>query len=176
MADCPSYPYLQQSIDRARRANGATQTFRRPSHATTTSGSAPTAASRDASNLSNLHSSNPGVYVPPHAQSGRNGSAAEGRYSRPQLIQLFREQNDSEEIKDGLSHLFVGAWEPSITNGASSASWGRRDDTKEGPSGVDLCWDRDGSVLPLGLTDMTDEEREVSGADNDNCQAPGLMC
>lgn len=58
----------------------------------------------------------------------------------------------------------MGAWEPHATNGAASASWGRKDDHgggREAPSGVDQCWDKDGAILPLSLTDMTDDEREV---------------
>jgi PERQ amino acid-rich with GYF domain-containing protein len=58
----------------------------------------------------------------------------------------------------------MGGWEPHATNGASSASWGRKDDhgrEREAPSGVDQCWDRDGSILPLSLAGMTDEEKEV---------------
>lgn len=147
---------------RARRANGATQTFRRPSHATSLSGSTTQAHSRDASGAHNTPSSNPGVYVPPHAQSGRNGSSVEGRYSRDQLMQLFRSQRESDDVKEGLSNLYVGAWEPNITNGSSSATWGRRDEnSSQGQGGVDLCWDKDGSVLPLSLMDMTEEEKEV---------------
>jgi PERQ amino acid-rich with GYF domain-containing protein len=77
-------------------------------------------------------------------------------------MQLFRIQQESGDLNDGLSYLYVGGWEPHATNGASSASWGRKDDHgREAPSGVDQCWDRDGSILPLGLTDMTDDEREV---------------
>jgi PERQ amino acid-rich with GYF domain-containing protein len=148
---------------RARRANGATQTFRRPSHATTPSASSSQAASRDASSVPYSAPSNPGVYVPPHAQSGRNGSSVEGRYPRDQLLQLFRSQRESNEIHHGLSDLYAGAWEPNISNGTSSASWGRRDEHgRESQSGVDLCWDRDGGILPLGLTEMTEDEREVS--------------
>ncbi|ORY07398.1 hypothetical protein BCR34DRAFT_518357 [Clohesyomyces aquaticus] len=148
--------------DWARRANGATQTFRRPSHAPTLSGSTAAAPSREGSvSINNSSSNNPGVYVPPHAQSGRNGSSFDNRYSRDQLTQLFRGLRDSEEIHDGLSDLYVGAWEPNASNGASSATWGRRDDlAREVQGGVDLCWDKDGNVLPLSLHQMTDEERD----------------
>lgn len=148
---------------RARRTNGATQTFRRPSHATSLSGSTNHSSSRDPAAPQNS-STSAGVYVPPHAQPGRNGSSFEGRYSRDQLTQLFRIQQASSDLNDGLSSLYMGGWEPHATNGASSASWGRKDDhgrEREAPSGVDQCWDRDGSVLPLSLTDMTDDEREV---------------
>lgn len=147
--------------DRARRANGATQTFRRSSHATTHSGSNQ-AHSRDPSGPLPASSTNPGVYVPPHAQSGRNGSSVEARYSRDQLIQLFQRQRESDDIKDGLTSLYVGSWEPSISNGISGGTWGRRDDhSSQGPGGVDLCWDKDGSVYPLSLSEMTEEEKEV---------------
>jgi PERQ amino acid-rich with GYF domain-containing protein len=150
------------NLGRSRRVNGATQTFRRPSHATTPSGSSSQTAPRDASGAQPPAPSNSGVYVPPHAQSGRNGSSLEGRYPRSQLLQLFRSQKGSDEMNDGLSDLYAGAWEPNASNGASAASWGRRDDHgREGQSGVDLCWDRDGGVLPLGLTEMTEDEREV---------------
>ena len=152
------------AVHRARRTNGATQTFRRPSHATSLSGSTNQPPSRDAAAPPNS-STTPGVYVPPHAQPGRNGSSFEGRYSRDQLTQLFRIQQQAGDLSDGLSDLYMGAWEPQATNGASSASWGRKDDHgggREAPSGVYQCWDRDGSILPLSLTDMTDDEREVS--------------
>lgn len=145
---------------RARRTNGATQTFRRPSHATTLSGSTTHSSSRDVS--APQSSSNPGVYVPPHAQPGRNGNSGDGRYSRDQLAQLFRTQQDSGDLNDALSSLYMGAWEPHTTNGASGASWGRKEDHgREAQSGVDQCWDRDGSILPLSLADMTDDEKEV---------------
>lgn len=160
-APCPP----THAVHRARRTNGATQTFRRPSHATSLSASTNQPPSRDAAAPPNP-STTSAVYVPPHAQPGRNGSSFEARYSRDQLTQLFRIQQQAGDLGDGLSDLYMGAWEPQATNGASSASWGRKDDhggAREAPSGVDQCWDRDGSILPLSLTDMTDDEREVSG-------------
>lgn len=77
-------------------------------------------------------------------------------------MQLFQSQRDANDIKEGLSHLYMGSWEPHATNGASGASWGRKDDHgREGQSGVDQCWDKDGSIQPLHLTELTDDEREV---------------
>lgn len=146
-------------FDRARRANGATQTFRRPSHATTPSGSTNQAHSRDTSGVS---ASNSGVYVPPHAQTGRNGAPVEGRYPRDQLMDLYRYQTESGDIRDDLSGLFVNGWEPNMSNGAVSTSWGRRDEhASQGQSGVDSCWDKDGTKYPLSLEDMTEDEKEV---------------
>jgi PERQ amino acid-rich with GYF domain-containing protein len=143
---------------RQRRTNGSTQTFRRSSHAPSLSGSTAHSASRESTAVTTGTS---GVYVPPHAQPGRNG-AADGRYSRDQLLQLYRTQRDYDELEDGLSSLSMSVWEPHATNGASSASWGRKDDHgREAQSGVEQCWDRNGNTEPLSLRELNDEEREV---------------
>lgn len=128
----------------SRRANGATQTFRRPSHATTLS------------NAASTNASSPGVYVPPH----RNGTAtAENRYPKDSLLSLFRQITlDSD---DGLDALYAGGWEPQSMNGASGGAWGRSNEHgKENPPGPDVCWDREGTMQPLGLSEMTEEEKE----------------
>lgn len=78
------------------------------------------------------------------------------------MLHLFRSHRESDELRDGLSDLYVGNWEPSISNGTSASNWGRKDDHgREGQGGVDLCWDRDGNVQPLGLHDLTEDEKEV---------------
>jgi PERQ amino acid-rich with GYF domain-containing protein len=167
-----SKPVAHHEPYRARRTNGATQTFRRPSHATSLSGSTTQSAPRDTP--ASQTPSNPGVYVPPHAQPGRNGSAADGRFSREQLTQLFKTQRESDELEDGLSSLSMGAFEPHATNGASGASWGRNNDhSRDLQSGVEQCWDRDGSIEPLSLMDLTDEERDVRAA---NCPCISYVC
>lgn len=77
-------------------------------------------------------------------------------------MHLFRAQKEAGEVKESLSDLYVGAWEPSISNGNSGASWGRKDDVgRDGQTGVDLCWDKDGTIIPLSLAEMTEDEREV---------------
>lgn len=153
----PRVEYISDD-SRPRRTNGATQTFRRPSHATTLSGST-AQTPRDASGPQNTSVPTPGVYVPPHAQPGRSG---EGRYARDQMLHLFRSHRESDELQDGLSGLYVGNWEPNISNGTSASNWGRKDDHgREGQGGVDLCWDRDGNVQPLGLNNLNEDEKEV---------------
>lgn len=48
-------------------------------------------------------------------------------------------------------------------NGASGGAWGRSNEHgKENPPGPDVCWDREGTMQPLGLSEMTEEEKEVS--------------
>lgn len=134
---------------RSRRPNGATQTFRRSSASTSMS-------SINQQDPSSAHA--PPRYVPPH----RNGTVADTRYSKDQLLDLFRAQQTSEGgLKDGLPNLYMGGWQPDISNGAASAGWGRTEHTRDGQPGPDICWDRDGSTEPLGLMDMDDEEREV---------------
>jgi PERQ amino acid-rich with GYF domain-containing protein len=142
----------------SRRTNGSTQTFRRPSSAQTASNSANQRDSASSTARSSLE--NPGVYIPPH----RNGIvAAETRYSKDALLDLYRNMQDAHTLSDGLEGLYVSGWDPNHANGASSAPWGRRDDHgKDQQHGAEVCWEREGATLPLGLVDMTDEERDVS--------------
>lgn len=147
-------------VARARRTNGATQTFRRPSHATSLSGTNTLASSREASVPRNA--TNPGPYVPPHAQPGRSSVYSEGHYSRDQLMQVYRAQSEADELRDGLPELYMGGWDPNSTNGASGASWGRKEEhSRETQSGVDQFWDRDARVQPVHPNDMTDEDKQV---------------
>lgn len=137
---------------RSRRTNGATQTFRRPSLATSISNPA---HQREGSAASNT-----GVYIPPHA--ARNGAVAEDRYSKDQLLSLFREQKEANVFAVSLEDLYMGGWEPQATNGTPLMPWSKKDDhTRDSQPGADICWDHDGAVLPLGLMDMTEEEKEV---------------
>lgn len=76
-------------------------------------------------------------------------------------MHLFKAQQESESLTEGLPDLFVGGWEPSTSNGISGPSWGRREENKDGHS-VDLCWDRNARIVPLAVNDLTDEERDVS--------------
>ena len=101
------------------------------------------------------------MYIPPHLNATRNGAANDHRYSKDSLVQYFRSQQESETVLDGLSSLYVGGWEPTVANGASNSSWGRREEHKESHN-ADLCWDRSAHMFPLNLHAMTDEEREVS--------------
>ena len=108
-----------------------------------------------------------GVYVPPHLNSNyqsfaRNGASAEGsRYSKDQLLDMFRAQGRSGPLTHTISDLYVDGWNPSPINGASNGGWGRKDDQKDASSGPDICWDHDGNVQPLSLLEMSEEEKQV---------------
>lgn len=152
---------LTNSISRARRPNGATQTFRRTSNAVNTSANA---APQNTENVPiPTASSQPPRYVPPH----RNGTVNDPRYSKNQLLDLYRLQQSSDDgLQEDLQNLFIGGWQPNGQNGAPAAGWGRNDASREQPPGPDVCWDDDGTYEPLALTEMDDEEREVRGTWN----------
>ena len=142
------------------RTNGATQTFRRSSTATSLS------QQRDGSQAtSNPLPTSSNAYVPPHLNSsyqslyGRNSLTAESRYSKDQLLDLFRAQTKPGSFKPNVNDLLLDGWTPGV-NGSSSAGWGRRDDHKEA-TGPEICWDHEGSVQPMALLDMSAEEKEV---------------
>ncbi|WPG97307.1 Hypothetical protein R9X50_00008100 [Acrodontium crateriforme] len=137
------------SSEWARRVNGATQTFRRPSGATNNSSSTPHPDTTASAN------NPPARYVPPH----RNGTVSDMRYSKDQLLDLYKtQQTAAGALVDGLNDLYVGGWQPDDVNGAST-TWGQQGrDVQQGP---EICWDRGGNVAPLGLHEMDDEEREL---------------
>ena len=139
--------------NRPRRANGATQTFRRPS--------ATSMSSSTQQQDSSASSQPPPRYVPPH----RNGTLTDTRYSKDQLLDLYKAQQISDAgLRDGLPNLFIGGWQPDIANGVPSASWGRSEQNRDAQLGPDICWDKNGTNEPLGLADMDEEEREVGFA------------
>lgn len=85
------------------------------------------------------------------------------RYSKEQLLDLYKAQLGVEgSLRDALPDLYIGGWQPEISNGVGGASWSRSDQSRENQQGPDVCWDKDGAVEPLGLMEMDDEEREVS--------------
>lgn len=144
------------------RINGATQTFRRPSLATNSSNI------RDsAQNVPSTPSANTGVYIPPHLNTNnssyfRNGASGEIRYSKDQLMDLYKSQRDSGTLNRNLSELFLGDWNPYEQRDGTSSTWGKREESKDSNSGPEVCWNNEVEVDPLGLVGMTGEEREVS--------------
>lgn len=111
--------------------------------------------------------STPGPYVPPHHYQnhvGRNGDVADCRFSKDVLLDLYRTQKDAGDLGKNLTDLLAGDWQPGGgVNAPSSSIWSRKDEpSKDGPAAADICWDANGSVVPLGLLDMTDAEKEVA--------------
>jgi hypothetical protein len=83
------------------------------------------------------------------------------RISKNQMLDIFRAQQDSGSVKRDVSHLFEGNWDPGHSNGTNGRSgWGKSTDGRES-HGPDVCWDEDGSVLPVGLEEMSEQEQAV---------------
>ncbi|KAL4961152.1 uncharacterized protein BDV14DRAFT_204003 [Aspergillus stella-maris] len=138
------------------RMNGATQTFRRPSVATNTShtreppsATTPTGGTYP-SHMSSTLSSGP-----------RNGASVDTRYSKEQLLELYKAQRDTGILTKNVADYFVADWNPHIETPAVNGAWGKRDDHKDNSNGPEVCWDHGGQIEPLGLMDMTDDEKEI---------------
>ncbi|PGH06227.1 hypothetical protein AJ80_08196 [Polytolypa hystricis UAMH7299] len=144
------------------RTNGATQTFRRPSLATNTSYSR-----ENISTTSSTTTPTVAAYIPPHLnsnyQSGfpRNGSANDSRYSKEQLLNLYKSQVQGGNLGKQLSDHFMADWNPHDGTPTTNGAWGKREDFKDNHNGPEVCWDHDGQVQPLALTEMNDEEKEL---------------
>ena len=142
------------------RPNG-TQTFRRTSQANVTGHHRDDPSQGASSGAS-------GVYVPPHMasnfqSSARTSSSTDSRYSKQQLLDLYQAYSAPQNGTRPLEEILTEGWNPGSTHTASSSSsWGRREDTKDAPIGPDICWDQEGSVQPLGLEEMDEEEKEVN--------------
>ncbi|PLB40168.1 GYF domain-containing protein [Aspergillus candidus] len=137
--------------------NGATQTFRRPSVATNLS------HTRDTSQPPSATTPSAGVYTPPHMtpSAHRNGAAPDTRYSKDQLLSLYKAQRELGGLSKNVSEYFVADWNPHVESPTVNGAWGRREDPKETLNGPEVCWDHGGQMEPLGLMGMTGEEREL---------------
>ena len=151
------------------RTNGATQTFRRPSVATNPS------HTRENSQAT-ISTPSTTAHVPSHVTSNyqssgiRNGGITENRYSKEQLLDVYRTLRESGILGKDLADYFVADWDPHVATSTANGAWGKRDEQrnshphshhKDNHSGPEVCWDHGGQVEPLGLSDLTDDEKEV---------------
>ncbi|KAL2872824.1 uncharacterized protein BJX67DRAFT_20591 [Aspergillus lucknowensis] len=139
------------------RMNGATQTFRRPSVATNPShtrepmsATTPTGGTYPSHMPSNLPSS-----------MTRNGAPGDTRYSKDQLLDLYKAQRETGALSKNVTDYFVADWNPHIESPSANGVWGKRDDHKDNPTGPEVCWEHGGQVEPLGLVEMTEDEKET---------------
>ncbi|RMZ88150.1 hypothetical protein DV736_g4619, partial [Chaetothyriales sp. CBS 134916] len=152
------------------RPNGATHTFRRPSANTTSTTSVQQPRDSPFSAAvapSTAAPSTTGVYIPPHLNSShpsyRNGLAADTRYTKEQLLDVFQAQKDSGQLASRVADSFVGAWDPLSDKNGLSALPSRSD--RDQFLGPEVCWRYSSSPpLPLGLVDMTDDEKQLFAA------------
>ena len=107
-----------------------------------------------------------GVYIPPHLSNNytgslRNGASGESRYSKDQMLGIYKSQKDAELLDHNLEQIFSGGWNPFIPATPSTASWGKKDETKDASTGPEVCWDHETRSDPLGLLEMSEDEKEV---------------
>lgn len=113
------------------------------------------------------------VYVPPHLNASyqvnslRNGTAGEIRYTKDQLVALYKQQRDAGALDRNLSDVFTGGWNPLDSRDSANSAWGKRDDAKESSTGPEICWDYSARTEPLALIHMSDEEKEVCSFPSD---------
>lgn len=76
------------------------------------------------------------------------------------LLQIYRSQEDSGALNGDVSDLFANGWNPGHSNISNGRSWGKPMDNRDN-HGPDVCWDTTGVVRPIGLEDMTEDEKTV---------------
>ncbi|KAJ1331827.1 PERQ amino acid-rich with GYF domain-containing protein [Microdochium nivale] len=138
------------------RSTNGTLTFRRTS-------TTPSSQSQQLPSSDTLHASGD-----PSGMSGMTaGSSSTGstRYSRDDLLDI------AANIPE-VSSLFAPGWQPGQINGSAGRGWGKSPENHPAPQEPDVCWDNTGSVRPVGMADMTSEERELFSSDVNSILKP----
>ncbi|KAB5540583.1 hypothetical protein GE09DRAFT_1137787 [Coniochaeta sp. 2T2.1] len=91
-------------------------------------------------------------------------SSSSRRYSKEQLLDLYRNLPDTRHPE--VSNLFAPGWNPGQVNGGTSARpWGKAGDSNHVAPDPGVCWNSEGTMLPVGLVGMTAEEKELFSTD-----------
>lgn len=85
----------------------------------------------------------------------------DNRFSKEQLLDIYRSHQASDFPAKDVSSLYVNGWDPAHSNGANGRGWGKTGDGRE-TNGPHICWDDNGSVPLMSLQEMTDVEKAVS--------------
>lgn len=127
-----------------RSVNG-TMTFRR----TATSATNPQSTSGSDAAAPSMAPTEPHTAQPPLPTF--DGSL---RYSRDDLIDIYKGVS-----LGAVNELYVNGWDPTQTQSAQRG-WGK---SSEGtiPQDPTVCWEPNGSVRPVGIHEMTDQEKEM---------------
>lgn len=78
-------------------------------------------------------------------------------------MELFKASSDPRQPE--VASLFAPGWNPGHVNGTSTRPWGKAGDSNHVAPDPGVCWDSEGRVLPVGLVDMTAEEKELFATD-----------
>ncbi len=88
--------------------------------------------------------------------------SSEGRFSKNKLLDIYRSQQDTDQLGNDVTRLFMNNWNPAQSNGTNGRGWGKSNDTRDQNYGPEVCWDQSGQVQPIGLEEMSEVERMVS--------------
>ena len=78
------------------------------------------------------------------------------------MFDIFTALKETDSLGKNMKDLLLPDWNPNHANGSlNGGPWGRREEHKDNAPGPEICWDPNGSVEPLGLIDMDEEEKEV---------------
>lgn len=89
-------------------------------------------------------------------QSASHYDLSSARYTKDDLLQAYSQQKSADP-----SRLFLPGWDPSNINGAGGRGWGKSNENHV-PQEPGACWDQNGESTPLGLQNLSAEEKEVS--------------
>ncbi|KAI5457121.1 hypothetical protein BGZ63DRAFT_428545 [Mariannaea sp. PMI_226] len=81
---------------------------------------------------------------------------APARYTKEDLLDMFRLQKGS----DNASRLFIPGWNPAQVNGVAPRGWGKSNENHI-PQEPGACWDQIGDSTPMGLQELSLEEKEA---------------
>ena len=87
--------------------------------------------------------------------------SSNARFSKSQLLDIYRAQQDSDALNGDVSTLFTNTWDPGHSNGANGRGWGKSGDTRDS-YGPDVCWNSSGDGQPIGLEETSELEKSVS--------------
>lgn len=85
----------------------------------------------------------------------------DNRFSKEQLLDIYRSHQASDFPAKDVSSLYANGWDPGHSNGANGRGWGKTSDGRD-THGPHICWDDNGSVPLMSLQEMTDLEKTVS--------------
>ena len=78
------------------------------------------------------------------------------KYTREDLLGVYRTQKGNDDA----SRLFIPGWNPGHVNGNAARGWGKPNDNHI-PQEPGACWDDAGDTTPMGLQDLSVQEKEV---------------
>ncbi|CAM1511008.1 Fc.00g085210.m01.CDS01 [Cosmosporella sp. VM-42] len=78
------------------------------------------------------------------------------KYTREDLLDVYRTQRGNDDA----SRLFIQGWNPGHINGNSARGWGKPNDNHI-PQEPGACWDDAGDTAPMGLQDLSLQEKEA---------------